>query len=98
MAVNARGPMLLCKHAIPHMIAAGGGSIIHSSSGFGTLGESTLTAYGASKAALINLSRFIATQYGRQKIRSNVIVIRSEERRVAKECDSTCISRWSTTT
>src|SRR3546814_2087296 len=75
MAVNARGPMLLCKHAIPHMIAAGGGSIIHSSSGFGTLGESTLTAYGASKAALINLSRFIATQYGRQKIRSNVIVI-----------------------
>src|SRR3546814_8252340 len=29
MAVNARGPMLLCKHAIPHMIAAGGGSIIH---------------------------------------------------------------------
>src|SRR3546814_453617 len=60
MAVNARGPMLLCKHAIPHMIAAGGGSIIHSSSGFGTLGESTLTAYGASKAALINPSQFIA--------------------------------------
>ncbi|WP_380879610.1 putative short-chain type dehydrogenase/reductase y4lA [Sphingomonas sp. DBB INV C78] len=75
MAVNARGPMLLCKHAIPHMIAGGGGSIIHSSSGFGQLGESTLTAYGASKAALINLSRFIATQYGREKIRSNVIII-----------------------
>ncbi len=74
MAVNARGPMLLCKHAIPHMIA-GGGSIIHSASGFGLLGESTLTAYGASKAALINLSRFIATQYGRQKVRSNVVVI-----------------------
>lgn len=75
MAVNARGPMLLCKHVIPHMIKTGGGSIIHSSSGFGMLGESTLTAYGASKAALINLSRFIATQYGRQKVRSNVIVI-----------------------
>jgi NAD(P)-dependent dehydrogenase (short-subunit alcohol dehydrogenase family) len=75
MAVNARGPMLLCKHVIPHMIAGGGGSIIHSSSGFGLLGESTLTAYGASKAALINLSRFVATQYGRQKVRSNVIAI-----------------------
>jgi NAD(P)-dependent dehydrogenase (short-subunit alcohol dehydrogenase family) len=75
MAVNARGPMLLCKHAIPHMISAGGGSIVHSASGFGVLGESTLTSYGASKAALINLSRFIATQYGRQKVRSNVIVI-----------------------
>ncbi|WP_246344508.1 SDR family NAD(P)-dependent oxidoreductase [Sphingobium fontiphilum] len=33
----------------------------------------TLTAYGASKAALINLSRFLATQYGTQGIRSNVI-------------------------
>ncbi len=75
MAVNARGPMLLSKHVIPHMIAAGGGSIVHSASGFGTLGESTLTSYGASKAALINLSRFIATQYGRLKVRSNVIVI-----------------------
>jgi NAD(P)-dependent dehydrogenase (short-subunit alcohol dehydrogenase family) len=75
MAINARGPMLLCKHALPVMIAGGGGSIIHSASGFGLLGESTLTSYGASKAALINLSRFIATQYGKQGIRSNVIAI-----------------------
>lgn len=75
MAVNARGPMLLCKHAIPVMIETGGGSIIHSASGFGLLGETTLTAYGASKAALINLSRFIATQYGKRRVRSNVIAI-----------------------
>lgn len=75
MDVNARGPMLLCKHALPVMIAGGGGSIIHSASGFGLLGEATLTAYGASKAALINLSRFIATQYGKQGVRSNAIAI-----------------------
>jgi NAD(P)-dependent dehydrogenase (short-subunit alcohol dehydrogenase family) len=75
MAINARGPMLLCKHALPKMIAHGGGSVIHSASGFGLLGESTLTSYGASKAALINLSRFIATQYGKQGIRSNVVAI-----------------------
>lgn len=74
-AVNARGPMLLCKHALPTMIANGGGSLIHSSSGFGLLGETTLTAYGASKAALINLSRFLATQYGKQGVRSNAIAI-----------------------
>jgi len=74
-AVNARGPMLLCKHALPAMIEGGGGSLIHSASGFGLLGEMTLTAYGASKAALINLSRFLATQYGKQGIRSNVIAI-----------------------
>lgn len=75
MAVNVRGAMLMCKYAIPHMIKAGGGSIIHSASGFGVEGESTLTAYGASKAALINLSRFVATQYGRQRVRSNCVVI-----------------------
>lgn len=74
-AVNVRGPMLLCKYALPTMIAGGGGSIVHSSSGFGLLGETTLTAYGSSKAALINLSRFIATQYGKQRVRSNVIAI-----------------------
>jgi NAD(P)-dependent dehydrogenase (short-subunit alcohol dehydrogenase family) len=74
-AVNARGPMLLCKHALPTMIGGGGGSIIHSASGFGLLGETTLTAYGSSKAALINLSRFIATQYGKRRVRSNVIAI-----------------------
>ena len=49
MSVNVRGAMLMCKYAIPHMIASGGGSIIHSASGFGVAGEATLTAYGASK-------------------------------------------------
>ena len=45
MAVNVRGAMLMCKYVIPHMIAGGGGSIIHSASGFGVEGEATLTAY-----------------------------------------------------
>jgi NAD(P)-dependent dehydrogenase (short-subunit alcohol dehydrogenase family) len=75
MAVNARGPMLMCKYVVPHMIKHGGGSIINSTSGFGLLGETTLTGYGASKAALLNLSRFVATQYGKQGVRSNTIAI-----------------------
>jgi NAD(P)-dependent dehydrogenase (short-subunit alcohol dehydrogenase family) len=75
MAVNVRGAMLMSKYVIPHMIARGGGSIIHSASGFGVQGEATLTAYGTSKAALIQLNRMIATQYGKQNIRSNCMVI-----------------------
>ena len=75
MAVNVRGAMLMCKHVIPQMIAQGGGSIIHSASGFGVQGEATLTAYGSSKAALIHLNRMIATQYGKQNVRSNCMVI-----------------------
>jgi len=75
MAVNVRGAMLMAKYVVPHMIAAGGGSIINSASGFGVQGESTLTAYGTSKAALIQLNRMIATQYGKQNVRSNCMVI-----------------------
>jgi NAD(P)-dependent dehydrogenase (short-subunit alcohol dehydrogenase family) len=75
MAVNVRGAMLMAKHVVPHMIATGGGSIIHSASGFGVQGESTLTAYGSSKAALIHLNRMIATQYGKQNVRSNCMII-----------------------
>jgi NAD(P)-dependent dehydrogenase (short-subunit alcohol dehydrogenase family) len=75
MAVNVRGAMLMSRHVIPQMISQGGGSIIHSASGFGVQGESTLTAYGSSKAALIHLNRMIATQYGKQRVRSNCMVI-----------------------
>lgn len=75
MSVNVRGAMLMSKFVIPHMIAGCGGSIIHSASGFGVQGEATLTAYGTSKAALIQLNRMIATQYGKQNVRSNCMVI-----------------------
>ena len=74
LAVDLRGPMLACKHAIPVMIENGGGSIIHTSSGAALRGNHRLTAYGAAKAALINLSRYVATQYGKQGVRSNVVV------------------------
>jgi NAD(P)-dependent dehydrogenase (short-subunit alcohol dehydrogenase family) len=75
MNVNARGAMLCCKHTVPVMLKQGGGSIIHSTSGFGLLGDVTLTAYAASKAALMALSRSVAAQYGKQGIRSNAIMI-----------------------
>ncbi len=76
--VNSRGAMLCCKHVVPVMLAnpgGSGGSIIHSTSGFGLLGDVTLTAYAASKAALMALSRSVAAQYGKQGIRSNAIMI-----------------------
>lgn len=75
MNVNARGAMLCCKHTIPHMLTTGGGSIIFATSGFGLLGDVTLTAYAASKAALMALARSVAAQFGKQGIRSNAIMI-----------------------
>jgi len=74
-AIDLDGVFLGCKHAIPHMLKVGGGSIIFATSGFGLLGDATLTAYAASKAALMALARSVAAQYGKEGIRSNAIMI-----------------------
>lgn len=73
MAINLRGYFATCKFAIPHMVAAGGGSIINMASGAGLAGDDSRIAYGTSKAAIIGLSRYIATQHGKQRIRSNCV-------------------------
>ncbi|HEY6871051.1 MAG TPA: SDR family oxidoreductase [Novosphingobium sp.] len=72
-AVNARGTMLMCKHAIPEMIKSGGGSIINISSGTAVGGNFFTTAYASSKGAVEVLTRYIATQYGPHGIRCNAI-------------------------
>jgi NAD(P)-dependent dehydrogenase (short-subunit alcohol dehydrogenase family) len=73
MAVNARGAMLGCKHAIPVMIERGGGSIINTSSGSGLSGDVPRTASGASKAAVNMLTQYVATLYGKAGIRCNAL-------------------------
>ena len=71
--VNLRGYLLGCKYAIPHMIAGGGGSIINTASNSGTAGDLARIAYGASKGAIITMTKYIATQHGRQNIRCNSV-------------------------
>lgn len=73
MAVNVRGPMLTCKHVLPHMIAGGGGSIINTTSASGLTGDLVRAAYGASKAALNSLTWTIATMHGKQGVRCNAV-------------------------
>jgi NAD(P)-dependent dehydrogenase (short-subunit alcohol dehydrogenase family) len=74
-ATNLTGSMLCAKHSIPHMLKAGGGSIIFTGSGKGLGGDLDYPAYGTTKAGLLGLSRYVATQYGKQNIRANVIVV-----------------------
>ncbi|MFE4254078.1 SDR family NAD(P)-dependent oxidoreductase [Streptomyces sp. NPDC056910] len=74
MAVNLRGPMLGCKYGVRAMLRSGGGSIINTSSAAALAGELTETAYGVSKAAVLQLTRSVATQYGRYGIRCNAIL------------------------
>lgn len=73
MRINLRAPMLGCKHAIPHMIRGGGGSIINTSSASGLTGDVVRAAYAASKAGLGSLTQNVAVQYGKQGIRCNAV-------------------------
>ncbi|MFD8098494.1 SDR family NAD(P)-dependent oxidoreductase [Nocardia fluminea] len=73
MAVNARGPMLLTKHALPVMLEQGRGSIVNTASTHAFAGDQILTGYGASKAALNALTVYTATQYGKRGVRCNAI-------------------------
>jgi NAD(P)-dependent dehydrogenase (short-subunit alcohol dehydrogenase family) len=73
MAVNVRGYALMAKHLVPGMIELGGGAIVNTASGAGLHGDLVRTAYGTSKAAIIGLTRYIATQFGRFGVRCNAI-------------------------
>jgi NAD(P)-dependent dehydrogenase (short-subunit alcohol dehydrogenase family) len=71
--INLRGYLLGCKYAIPHMVKGGGGSIINTASNSGTAGDLARIAYGASKGAIITMTKYIATQHGKQNIRCNSV-------------------------
>ncbi|MDA3040953.1 MAG: SDR family oxidoreductase [Actinomycetota bacterium] len=73
MAVNARGVMLGCKHAIPALRAGGGGAIVNMASVSGLVGTDENLAYGTSKAAIIGMTRYVASMVGKDGIRCNAI-------------------------
>lgn len=73
MRINLRGTMLAIKYAIPALRARGGGSIINTASGAGHAGADGITAYGTSKAGIIMLTKYVATQHGKEGIRCNAI-------------------------
>ena len=74
LRVNLRGPFLMAKFAIPHLLAAGGGSIVNMSSVCAITVWEGDCGYDISKAALNMLSDHIAVEYGAQGIRSNTLM------------------------
>lgn len=71
--VNLTGPFMLMQAAIPHMIKAGGGSIINIASVGGLRCLPGFSAYCTSKAGLIMLTQQAALDYGPHKIRCNAV-------------------------
>ncbi len=72
-AVNVKAPWLCAKHAIPHLLDAGGGSIVITGSTSGLLGFPGVIAYTSSKGAVINLTRSLALEHAQQGIRVNCV-------------------------
>jgi 3-oxoacyl-[acyl-carrier protein] reductase len=73
IAINLRGVFLGMKYTIPHMIKAGGGSIINQASIAGLIGIRGGAGYAAAKAGVIALTRVAAVEYGHYNIRVNCI-------------------------
>ncbi|GGR20772.1 MULTISPECIES: SDR family oxidoreductase [Agromyces] len=71
--VNVRSIFLMCKHVVPVMAAAGGGSIVNTGSGWGLKGGGQAISYCASKGAVVNMTRALAIDHGPQGIRVNSV-------------------------
>jgi NAD(P)-dependent dehydrogenase (short-subunit alcohol dehydrogenase family) len=73
LGINLKGAFLCSKYAIPHIQAAGGGSIVNIASVHSYQNSSREAAYAASKGGLLALTRQMAIDYGKDKIRVNAI-------------------------
>ncbi len=72
--VNLKSIFLVCKHGIPALIEAGGGSVINIASFVALVGCTTpQDAYTASKGGVLSLTRSLAVQYGPHGVRANAI-------------------------
>ncbi len=72
--VNLKGVSLCCKYGIPHLMEAGGGSVINVASFVALMGCTVpQDAYTASKGAILSLTRSLAVQYGPKGVRVNAI-------------------------
>lgn len=71
--VTLKGIYLLSHEVVPHMIRAGGGSIINIGSGWSLKGGPRAAAYCAAKGGVLNLTRAMAIDYGKHDIRVNCV-------------------------
>ena len=73
MAINLDSVYYLCKLAIPHMLASGGGSIVNISSIMAVKGYADCHTYSTTKAGMENLTRALCMAWAAQGIRANCV-------------------------
>jgi len=71
---NLRSVFLCCKHGIPHLLRAGGGSVINTASFVAVMGAATSQiSYTASKGGVLALSRELGVEFARRGVRVNAL-------------------------
>jgi NAD(P)-dependent dehydrogenase (short-subunit alcohol dehydrogenase family) len=85
MRINLTGVFLTIKHTLPHLLAAGGGTIvtIGSVASFVAAGSNAVS-YGASKAAVVQLTRNVAVEYAARGIRANCVCPGAADTRIVE--------------
>lgn len=104
IGVNLKGTFFGCKHAIPLILESGGGTIVNNSSvsAFANVGGNL--SYGASKGAIMSMTRILAIEYARQNLRVNaicpgVIDTPMNQRNLEKSTDHDAVrERWMSVT
>ncbi|HZI90909.1 MAG TPA: SDR family oxidoreductase [Thermoleophilaceae bacterium] len=72
--VNVRSVFLCCKHGIPHLLQAGGGSVINTASFVAVMGAAvSQISYTASKGAVLSLSRELGVEFAQRGVRVNAL-------------------------
>jgi NAD(P)-dependent dehydrogenase (short-subunit alcohol dehydrogenase family) len=72
--VNLRSVFLCCKYGIPHLLEAGGGSVINMASFVATMGAAvSQISYTASKGAVLSMSRELGVEFARRGVRVNAL-------------------------
>ncbi len=72
LTLDLKGTFLCCRHAIPHLVSSGGGSVVNFSSMVALLGR-PVHAYSAAKGGVLSLTRALAASYGPKRVRVNAI-------------------------
>jgi len=72
IAINLRSVFLFCKYGLP-LLMKNGGSVINTASSAGVIGIPDCDAYTATKGAIVQLTKSMAAEYGRYKVRVNCI-------------------------
>ena len=71
--VNLRGALLCARHAVPALLASGGGALVYTSSAAAFVGEPERPAYAMTKTGMHALVRHVASRWGREGIRANAV-------------------------